>query len=216
MVLHLTLTSFTLRRFVLPGETTALIMELPPYHRPNWRTIFTHVRVQAKSFVKRACTLITVISIIVWALSYRTDGNIELSLLASIGKYFDPVTGFIGLDGRLFIALLASMIAKEASLSVIAVLYGIGNGVQSITSFFLSKPGVEHEDLSWAMTQAVSPESALAFIFVFFFSIPCIGTVASIYSETKSIKWTVGCSLYYISGSLIMGGLAYRAGLLIF
>ena len=216
MVLHLTLTSFTLRKFVAPGETTGLIMELPPYHRPNWKTIFTHVRVQAKSFLKRACTLITVISVAVWALSYRADGNMELSVLASIGNFFGPVTDFIGLDWRLFVALLAAMIAKEASLSVIAVLYGIGNGAQSITSFLLSKPGVGHEALSWAMTQEVSPASALAFIFAFFFSIPCIGTVASIYSETKSMKWTIGSSLYYLSGSLIMGGLAYRAGLLIF
>jgi ferrous iron transport protein B len=140
----------------------------------------------------------------------------ELSVLASIGKFFNPVTSFLGLDWRLFVALLAAMIAKEASLSVIAVLYGLGSGAASITSFFLGGSGVEHSVLAGTIAQSVSPASALAFIFAFFFSIPCIGTVATIYSETKSLKWTVGSSLYYIAGSLAAGGLAYRAGLLIF
>ena len=86
MVLHLSLTSFLLRRFVVPGETSGLIMELPPYHKPNWKTIFGHVWVQVKAFLKRALTLIAALSIVTWALSYRADGNMELSVLASIGK----------------------------------------------------------------------------------------------------------------------------------
>lgn len=216
MVLHLSLTSFLMRKFVVPGEASGLIMELPPYHKPNWRTVFSYVWVQVKAFLKRAVTLIAALSVIVWALSYRADGNMELSVLASIGKFFDPVTRFLGLDWRLFVALLASMIAKEASLSVIAVLFGLGAGAPSITTFFLSGSMVEHSVLAGTIAQTVSPASALAFIFAFFFTIPCIGTIGTIYSETKSLKWTIGSSLYYIAGSLIAGGLAYRIGLLIF
>ena len=215
MVLHLSLTSFLLRKFVVPGEATGLIMELPPYHKPNWKTIFGHVWTQMKSFLKRAFTLIAVLSVVTWVLSYRADGNMELSVLASIGKFFDPVTSFFGLDWRLFIALLAAIIAKEASLSVIAVLYGLG-GSTSITSFLLGGSGFAHTELTGTIAAMVSPASALAFIFAFFFTIPCVGTVATIYSETKSLKWTIGSSLYYIATSLIAGGLAYRVGLLIF
>ncbi len=215
MVAHIYLTSYLLRRFIVPGETAGLIMELPPYHRPNWRTIFSYVWVQMKSFIRRAFTLISVLSLAVWALSYRSDGNMELSILASIGKFFDPVTSFLGLNWRLFIALLASIIAKEASLSVIAVLFGLGQG-SSITSFIFSSTAVEKAELAGTIAQMVSPASALAFIFAFFFTIPCIGTVATIYSETKSLKWTIGSSLYYVCTSLIAGALAYRVGLLLF
>jgi ferrous iron transport protein B len=216
MVIHLSFTSFILRKFIVPGETTGMIMELPPYHRPNWKTVFSYVWLQAKSFLMRAFTLIVVLSVVVWALSYRADGNMELSVLALFGKFFDPVTSFLGLDWRFFMALLAAMIAKEASLSVIAVLFGAGGGAASITSLLLGSGGIEHAALAGTMAHSVSPASALAFIFAFFFSIPCLGTVATIYSETKSLKWTLGSSLYYITGSLIMGGLAYRVGLLIF
>ncbi|MDC7127255.1 MAG: ferrous iron transport protein B [Spirochaetales bacterium] len=215
MVLHLSLTSYLLRKFVVPGETSGLIMELPPYHKPNWKTIFGHVWVQVKSFFKRAVSLIAILSVVTWALSYRADGNMDLSILASIGKFFDPVTSFLGLDWRLFIALCAAMIAKEAALSVIAVLYGIG-GATSITSFLLGGAAAGHAELASTIGSMVNPASALAFIFAFFFTVPCIGTVASIYSESKSLKWTFGSSLYYIVTSLIAGGIAYRVGLLIF
>ena len=126
------------------------------------------------------------------------------------------MTSLLGLDWKLLIALMAAMIAKEASMSVIAVLYGLGAGANSITSFMIGEGGYEAGALTGTLLQSVSPASALAFIFAFFFSIPCLGTVATIYSETKSWKWTAGSSLYYIVTSLIAGGLAYRVGLLIF
>ena len=217
MVLHLLLTSAVLRKFIVKGEATGLIMELPPYHKPNWKTIFGHVWVQVKAFLKRAVTLIAALSVIVWALSYQQDGNMSNSILASIGRFFNPVSSFLGLDWRLFIALLAAVIAKEASLSVLAVLFGLGGGAVSITSFLLpGSGGVEEAALIGTIAQSVTPSSALAFIFAFFFSIPCVGTVATIYSETKSLKWTAGSSLYYTITSLAAGGLAYRIGLLIF
>ncbi len=216
MLLHLSLTSFVMRKFIVKGKTTGLIMELPPYHRPNWRTILSHVWVQVKAFLKRAVTLIAFLSVIVWALSFQKDGNMDNSVLAIIGKFFDPVTSLIGLDWRLFIALIASMIAKEASLSVIAVLYNVGGSALSITSFFFSHGGYEKAALAGTILDTVSPASALAFIFAFFFSIPCIGTVATIYSETKSLKWTAGSSLYYLLTSFTAAALAYRVGLLIF
>ena len=216
MVLHLAFTSVLMRKFVVPGEAMGLIMELPPYHKPNWKTIFSHVWVQVKAFVKRAVTLITLLSLIVWVLSYQKDGNMENSILAAIGRFFDPLTSLLGLDWKLLVALMAAMIAKEASMSVIAVLYGLGAGANSITSFMIGEGGYEAGTLTGTLLQSVSPASALAFIFAFFFSIPCLGTVATIYSETKSWKWTAGSSLYYIVTSLIAGGLAYRIGLLIF
>ena len=216
MLLHLAFTSFIMRKFIVKGKTTGLIMELPPYHRPNWRTIISHVWVQVKGFLKRAVTLIAFLSVIVWALSFQKDGNMDNSILAVIGKFFNPITSIIGLDWRLFIALISSMIAKEASLAVIAVLYNVGGNALSITSFFFSHGGYEKAVLAGTILDKVSPASALAFIFAFFFSIPCIGTVATIYSETKSLRWTAGSSLYYLLSSFAVAAVAYRVGLLIF
>ncbi len=216
MLIHLAVTSALLRNIVVKGEQTGLIMELPPYHKPNWKTIWGYVWVQVKAFAKRAVTLIAFISLAVWALSYQQDGNMENSILASIGKFFDPISGLMGLDWRLFIALIAAVAAKEASLSVLAVLYGAGGGIVSITGLLFAEGAVDQAAIAGGLANSVSPASALAFLFAFFFSIPCIGTVATIYSETKSLKWTAGSSLYYTLSSFIAGLLAYHIGLIIF
>ena len=69
---------------------------------------------------------------------------------------------------------------------------------------------------SFLATTGLSEASALAFIFAVFFSLPCFGTLATIWAETRSVAWTVGSLLYYFIASIVMGGLAYLAGLLIF
>lgn len=217
MVLHLVVTSVVMRRFVVKGREGGLIMELPPYHKPHWKTVWRYVSNQVKGFTKRAVTLIAFITLVVWALSYQSDGNIENSILAHIGKFFDPVSSLIGLNWQLFVALIAAVAAKEASLVILAVLYGIGKSSVPITGMiFGGAGGYEHDVLESTLFQSISPESALAFLFAFFFSIPCIGTIATVYSESKSLKWTLGASAYYTGASFIFAFIAYHAGMLIF
>lgn len=70
--------------------------------------------------------------------------------------------------------------------------------------------------LSTAIGSTVSKASALAFIFAFYFNIPCFGTIAAIRSETGSTGYTLKLSAYYIITALIIAGIVYRIGLLIF
>jgi len=215
-VLHLALTSLLLRKTVVKGETTGLIIELPPYHKPNWKTIGGYVWRNAMAFLKRGVTLIALVSLLIWALSYRADGNIELSLLASIGRFFDPISGLMGMDWRLMIALIAAVASKEATLATLAVLYGAGQSTSSLGELATNHSGLDLAALTGTLSQVVTPATALAFIFAYFFSIPCSGAVGAIYSETRSWKWTGGSCLYYSLSSLVFGILAYNAGLLIF
>ena len=216
MILHLFLTSFLLRRFIVKGEQTGLIMELPPYHKPNFKTIWDYTWTHGKAFLKRGFTLIAVVSFFVWLLSYFPNGNIETSFLASTGKFLNPIGKLMGFDWRLMVALVAAVASKEAALASLAIIYGIGEGASSITGTIFASGIYEHAALGSILTQAITPAAALAFIFAFFFSIPCLGTVGVLYSETKSIKWTIGASVYYTLSSLLAGILAYNVGLLIF
>ena len=216
MVLHLSLTSFLMRKTFVKGETGGLIMELPPYHSPHWKSIGAYVWRNSMAFIKRGVTLIAGVSVLIWLLSYRADGNIELSILASVGKCFDPLSSLLGLDWRLLVALVAAVASKEGTLAALAVLFGIGQGVTSLTELMGSSAMFDMAALTGTLSQAVTPASALAFIFAFFFSIPCIGTVGALYSETKSWRWTLGACLYYSLSSLVFGMIAYQIGLLIF
>jgi ferrous iron transport protein B len=58
------------RHTILPGESKALMIELPPYRLPGLRTALLHTFDRAKIFVKQAGTIILAISLILWALSY--------------------------------------------------------------------------------------------------------------------------------------------------
>lgn len=188
MILQLVITSVLMKKIISSEEHSGLIMELPPYHKPNLRTILIYTWTFMKGFMKRGFTLIAFVSFFVWLLSYFPNGNIETSFIASLGRGFNPISSLMGMDWRLFVALIAAIASKEAALASLAVIYGIGSGVHSITEIFSTKVAFENSALGEAILNSISPATALAFIFAFFFSIPCVGTLATIYSETRSLK----------------------------
>ena len=216
--LHLALTSFLLRRFIVKGESTGLIMELPPYHKPNFKTIWTYAWTNEKGYLKRGFSIIAMASFIVWFFSYFPEGKIETSFLASTGSFLNPIGNLMGCDWKLMAALIVAVVAKESALPAIAILYGTGQGLSSITGLASVTPGGEHthNELASILMQSISPESALAFLFALTFSIPCSATISVLYTETRSLKWTAGASAYYTLSSLVAGILAYQAALLIF
>jgi len=216
---HLVLTSFLLRRIVVKGEGAGLIMELPPYHKPNLKTIWSYTWTNEKAYLKRGFTIIALTSFFVWLLSYFPDGNIETSFLASTAKFLNPVGKLMGFDWRLMVALIAATVSKESALAAIAIIYGVGQKFSSLTGLAVGTmvtPGCyEREALGSILMQTISPAAALAFLFVITFSIPCLATMGVLYPETRSLKWTAGASVYYTLASLVAGILAYHAGLLI-
>jgi ferrous iron transport protein B len=58
------------RRTILPGGSKPLMIELPPYRWPMLRVALLHTFDRAMIFVKQAGTIILLISLILWALSY--------------------------------------------------------------------------------------------------------------------------------------------------
>jgi ferrous iron transport protein B len=64
------LVAFILRRTVLRGGESMLLMELPVYHRPAWRVIANQVWITTREFLILAGTVIFATSIVIWVLSY--------------------------------------------------------------------------------------------------------------------------------------------------
>lgn len=220
LLLQTYITSRLLDHTVLQGAKTGMIMELPPYHMPNWRTIWNYVWLHYKSFLQKAGSLIAVIIILVWALSYFPNGNMYDSYLASAGKALEPIGMLMGMDWKLLTCLFVAFFSKEAALVAMAVIYGIqitdGSLLGLMMDNFSNGPQVSNDELGHFLFGAISQPSALAFIFAILFSIPCFSTVGAIFYETKSLKWTIGSVVYYTSLSFIWGIIAYRIGLLLF
>lgn len=58
--------AFCLKRTILQGETSPLVLELPPYRRPSLRNAVLTVWDRASVFVRQAGTVILALSIILW------------------------------------------------------------------------------------------------------------------------------------------------------
>jgi ferrous iron transport protein B len=164
-----------LNRWVLKGERAAFIMELPLYHRPNIRTIAIQVWHNSAEFLKKAGTLILIMSVVIWALSTLPQGEIETSYLAGFGRALAPLGALMGLDWRMLVALLTSFVAKENAIATMGILFGSGEDAAG---------------LSATLASALTVEAALAFLVVQMLFIPCVATVAAIKQETKSWGWT--------------------------
>jgi len=163
-----------LNRLAFKGLHVAFIMEMPLYHLPNARTIGLFVWNNTWAFMRKAGTIILLVSLIVWALAYLPAGEVQTSLLARLGRWLEPAGRLMGLgDWRVIVALLSSFIAKENTIAVLGVLFGAGNGL----------------GLAGQVARVLPAAAGLAFLVVQMTFIPCAATMAAIRQETGGWKW---------------------------
>jgi ferrous iron transport protein B len=184
-----------INKWVLRGERAAFIMELPLYHRPNARTIGIQVWQNVGEFLKKAGSLILIMSVVVWALSTLPYGQIETSYLANVGRALAPLGELMGLDWRMLVALLTSFVAKENAIATMGVLFGSGE---------------EAAGLDTVLAGVLTPAAALAFLVVQMLFVPCVATVAAIKQETKSWAWTAFSVGLLLVLSLVAGIAVYQ------
>jgi ferrous iron transport protein B len=197
----LALSGIAINKIAFQGERAAFIMELPLYHIPNWRTIGLLVWQRTKAFFVRVGTIILTVSLIVWALSALPAGDVETSYLAQFGRLLAPLGALMGMSWRMMVALLTSFIAKENSVATLGILYGAGE---------------EEATLAAILGAALTPATGLAFLIVQMLFIPCVSTVAAIWQETRSARWTLfnlaflllvsfGTSIVVYQGARLLG-----------
>ena len=78
-------------------ERVGLIMELPPYHKPNIRNIMYVTFRRTMDIFLRALKVITLVSVVFFLLTYGFGGNEQNSILYRIGVFIEPVTMFFGM-----------------------------------------------------------------------------------------------------------------------
>ncbi len=70
--------AFVLRKTLLKGDTPPFVMELPDYKVPSLGNVFRRMLEQGWAFVRRAGTLIFLVSIVIWAMVYfPRNGELE-------------------------------------------------------------------------------------------------------------------------------------------
>ena len=180
--------------WVIKGEDTPFVMELPPYRFPTAKAIFRHTWEKGKQYLKKMGGVILVASILVWALGYfGTMGvapSLEESFIGLMGKAIEPLFLAQGFDWRLDVSLLAGVGAKEIVASTIGVLYG---------------------DAGYNF----SPLTAYAFLLFVLIYFPCIATIAAIKNESGSWRWAIFAACYTTLLAWVVSAVVYQVGLLV-
>ena len=192
-LIMLIITGLIMNRFVVGGEDSALLMELPLYHLPNPRIIGLVTWQNTMAFIKRAGTIILSVSMIIWILSFVPHGNINTSILSHIGKFLEPLGRLMGLNWQMMVALISSFIAKENTIGTLGTLLGGQN-----------------TGLATQLKAMLTPAAALAFLVVQVLFIPCVATVAAIRSETKTWRWPLFTVAYQLVLAFVMAIIVFQ------
>ncbi len=189
----------TVNKVAFKGERSAFIMEMPLYHVPNARTIGLYVWRNTQAFIRKAGTVIVLVSAIVWVLANYPGDEPSESVLGVIGQALEPFFSLMGLgDWRLIVALLSSFVAKENSVATLGVLFG-------------SDPSAT-AGLAAEVAAVLTTAAAAAFLVVQMTFIPCVATVAAIKNESRSWRWTGANLGLMLVVAMFMGIIVYQVG----
>lgn len=132
-ILMAIMTGFILRKTLLKGDPSPLVMELPAYHMPRMHTLCLHAWQRLKGFVFRAGKLIVPICILIGVLNALTiDGLMimgeadEHSLLSMIGQFVTPIFSPMGIhtdNWPATVGLVTGILAKEVVVGTLNTLY---------------------------------------------------------------------------------------------
>jgi len=202
--------AFILKRTVITGSASNLLLEIPGYRFPSFKNVFLNIIQRVKVFVKKAGTIILALSILIWVLvtfPMSADGtsDIQNSYAAKIGKTFAPVFKPIGFDWRLTTALIPSFGAREVVVSTLATVLSVEGeeGTEEFDKNFTAK-----------VVTAFGIPSLISLLIWFVFSPQCIAMIAIFKRESDSVKWTLFMVGYTFSLAYIGSFIAYRIALI--
>ncbi len=206
-------------KWMIKGDDTPFVMELPPYRFPTAKAIARHTWEKGKQYLKKMGGIILVASVIVWALGYfpHDDGlsnqaQKEQSYIGRIGKAIEPVFRPQGFDWKLDVSLVAGIGAKEIVASTMGVLYADDETVADDTADNSGKYGVLRQKME---TDGMTPLIAFSYLLFVLIYFPCIATIAAIKGETGSWKWAVFAAGYTTLLAWIVSACVYQTGMLI-
>ena len=195
-------------KFLVKGEDSPFVMELPPYRMPTSKSIMRHTWEKGAQYLKKMGGIIMIASIIIWFLGYYPPHDThesvaeqqENSYIGQIGKAIEPVIKPLGFDWKLGIGLISGVGAKELVVSTLGVLY-------------TNEGDVENVNLSDRIP--ITPLVALAYMLFVLIYFPCIATFAAIKQESGSWKWAIFAAGYTTGLAWLVAFTVFQIGSII-
>ncbi len=195
-----------LSKTAFTGKPVPFVMELPNYRMPSLKTVLLLMWEKAWDFIRRAFTVIFAATIVIWFLQ-NFDVRLNVvgqgsgdSLLAILGTWLAPVFAPLGFgDWRVATALVTGLMAKEAVISTLGVLMGVGANLGSA-----------------ALGSLFTLPSAVSFLVFCLLYTPCVAALAALRRELGSgvktllvmlsqccVAWLAAFCVYTLMGVML-------------
>lgn len=176
------LASWVLSHTILKGVPSSLVLELPPYRPPQVGGVIYRSIIDRTIFVlRRAVIMAAPAGAAIWILANVYIG--ELSVVAHLADWLQPVGHAIGLDGFILLAFILGLPANEIVIPILLMSY-LSTG--EMTNFDnLEQLGQILTAHGWTWLTAVN---TMLFCLLHW---PCTTTLLSVYKESGSLKWTL-------------------------
>ena len=192
-------------KFLVEGDDTPFVMELPPYRIPTWKSIGRHTWEKGAQYLKKMGGIIMTASIIIWFLGYYPNHDAyetqaehqENSYIGQLGHAIEPAIEPLGFDWKLGIGLLSGVGAKELVVSSLGVLYANDS---------------EADSVSLGERIPITPLQAYSYLLFTLIYFPCIATLIAIKNETHSWKWAAFAGAYTTILAWIVSFAVYQIG----
>ena len=207
--------SLILKKIIKSKGASFLVMDLPSYKMPLFGYDFNIVLGKVWEFVTGAGKIIFLFSIVIWFFSYigpkqndqefvATNVKLDHSYLAKMGKSIEPAIAPLGYDWKMGVGILTSFVAREVFVGTMSTLYSLDD--QAPEGKIIDKM---RNDVKPNGEKVFSFATGISILFFYAFAMQCVSTLAVVYKETKSWKWTIA----QLFG---MSGLAYITSLIIY
>ena len=181
------------------GDPAPFVMELPAYHMPTLKSVFSSMWERGWSFIKKAGTVILLSSVILWFLQGFgfVDGkfvmvgedDLNKSILAIIGSAISWLFAPLGFGNWQYaVAVVTGLIAKENVVATLSVLFGIDS------------------------TGDLTALAGYTFLVFNLLCAPCFAAIGAIRREMNSAKWTMFAIGYQTIFAYIVSLCIYQIG----
>lgn len=207
--------AFLLKSIIKNKAASFLVMDLPTYKKPLFGYDLRLTLEKVWEFITGAGKIIFLVSIIIWVLSYfgpkekpgqfvATDVKLENSYLAKMGKSIEPAIAPLGYDWKMGVGILTSFVAREVFVGTMSTLYSLDDDAPEGKVIDKMRHDVKPNG-----EKVFSFATGISILFFYAFAMQCVSTLAVVYRETKSWKWT----MIQLLG---MSSLAYIASMIVY
>ena len=200
------------------GDPAPFVMELPAYHIPTLGTVLRSTWERGWSFIKKAGTIITLATILIWFLqgfgvengAFGMVEDMDNSILAKFGNLFAWLFIPLGWGGwKPAVAAVTGLIAKENVVSTFGVLYHFAGELAENGDEIWVNFGKDLANLSGGHA-ALAGYSYLIFNLL---CAPCFAAIGAIKREMNNAKWTWFAIGYQCGFAYIISLIVYQIGL---